>query len=685
MQKLNKLANIAKSLYESNYAMIQTIDYLTYLGGGLKALNETNLDISIIRCLYLSCFRWNVDLLKSLRLLCDKLFFKGESQFIDKILDSFSESWFQIYGVQNNKSLFGNSNGVYLVSYSLILLNTDLHSYEIEKRKRITKSKFVKNTILALQQNKVPIKDIIKLSNELKMFYEAMATTKLKLTGQEPTTPQQSQSTLPPRHIAMKRASLASLSNSVRPRVMSRFSDRDSIYSNATTQTGMTFTTTASEFPTNGGPVDHSYGFAKALMTEKRLKRKTSLDSGRISINSSYSSVVQRLNDNTDYSILADDNLTTNYIIEEEGDLQLELEGPPWVKEGLQHSIVPEDIPLPSSSSAPAGMGSNNHFWSSNRRGAKKWKNLFTVVSKGEIRLFSFNSHTREDSAMLRGQGDGDWWNFADCLASFNLCSCYAQTVEKDSKMFSKLKSTYESLPNKTGDETYWVLNLPIAEAKKMNTFRRIYFYAGTKETAQEFVKSCNFWSARTSAIPPEESISSMEYGWSPKMLQYLEDKKVSEIESYLSSDRIAKWQPIMYGSIPTNLPMFEQLKTLKSFYFELEAKFRVHRELDSHFDQLNDIYAKNTGSATGHDNVSGFMSGYYASFNSIFSRTTRHSREANAKNIKTIKLNYYNKLNYMDNELLRFKSYILVLEWAIKLRTEKLMADSIAEESSNL
>jgi Sec7-like guanine-nucleotide exchange factor len=62
----------------------------------------------------------------------------GESQKIERIMESFSRIYFQ-----NNPTDFYNSDTVFVLSYSIIMLNTDAHNPQVKKR--MTREEFLRN------------------------------------------------------------------------------------------------------------------------------------------------------------------------------------------------------------------------------------------------------------------------------------------------------------------------------------------------------------------------------------------------------------------------------------------------------------------------------------------------------------------------------------------------------------
>lgn len=77
----------------------------------------------------------------ALRKLTSKLFLRAESQQIDRILESFSNKFFN----DNPTSLYRSPDVVHAISYSILLLNTDLHIADIVTH--MSRNQFLKNTL----------------------------------------------------------------------------------------------------------------------------------------------------------------------------------------------------------------------------------------------------------------------------------------------------------------------------------------------------------------------------------------------------------------------------------------------------------------------------------------------------------------------------------------------------------
>eukprot|EP00536_Pseudo-nitzschia_multiseries_P014914 jgi/Psemu1/262522/estExt_Genewise1Plus.C_7870014 len=78
----------------------------------------------------------------ALRRLLNKLRLPGEAQQIDRIMQVFSDVY---YEQQGKKSVFRDPDAVFLLAFSTIMLNTDLHNPNIKNRKRMTRQQFIRN------------------------------------------------------------------------------------------------------------------------------------------------------------------------------------------------------------------------------------------------------------------------------------------------------------------------------------------------------------------------------------------------------------------------------------------------------------------------------------------------------------------------------------------------------------
>ncbi|KAG7372061.1 RalF-like Dot/Icm system translocated protein [Nitzschia inconspicua] len=78
----------------------------------------------------------------ALRMYLHKFRLPGEAQQIDRFMDAFSKEY---YKQQGKDTVFRNSDAVFVLAFSTIMLNTDLHNPNIKNKKRMTRHQFVKN------------------------------------------------------------------------------------------------------------------------------------------------------------------------------------------------------------------------------------------------------------------------------------------------------------------------------------------------------------------------------------------------------------------------------------------------------------------------------------------------------------------------------------------------------------
>ncbi|TID14050.1 hypothetical protein E2P81_ATG07117 [Venturia nashicola] len=110
--------------------------------GAAAWLGQTTPTSSRTRRAYMDLFDWNgVNMLAAFRELCGKLLVKAESQQLDRVIDAFSERWCNC----NPNHGFKDRDIVHTITFSILMLNTDLHIADIDQR--MTRSQFVKNTL----------------------------------------------------------------------------------------------------------------------------------------------------------------------------------------------------------------------------------------------------------------------------------------------------------------------------------------------------------------------------------------------------------------------------------------------------------------------------------------------------------------------------------------------------------
>ncbi|PSR80495.1 hypothetical protein BD289DRAFT_455301 [Coniella lustricola] len=222
------------------------------------------------------------------------------------------------------------------------------------------------------------------------------------------------------------------------------------------THTSMSMDSFGSRFPR--GDYQQSIGFANAL-----------------------SQAIIREDPRSSVASLVSDDVKATHFLQDES---LELAGPPWVKEGIvihKHHLD--------------GVGK--------KAKDRNWTEVFAVVQKGNMSIFSFtptkSAGRRNRNVPKKGAvvGGGNWQENATTLGTWNLRLALASTLPPPG--YSKQRPHV------------WALSLPTGAVH--------LFHVGTPEICNEFVTTANYWSARLSTHPMIGGVSNMEYGWSDAII----------------------------------------------------------------------------------------------------------------------------------------------------------------------
>lgn len=730
---------IAAKLYNEEFVLIGPEEYTQFLAA-------QDPDSATIREYYMDLFHWDVSLLKSTRMLCLKLFLKGESQEIDRILSAFTKSYLK----QNPVNVFCTRDfeKIYIVLYSLILLNTALHNLELSKKSKISQSEYIKNTFTTfLSQNRkaaarLSIKQKILIERELNFYYEDLARTELYLKRSDVAdSPAKSNTNRYSVAETIRSNILGPESehpSSPRPKKSAEFHELSRQASNNSTwsvdgdgkrrvslgmkrmntATSATSQATVTPYTSSHAPSAGRFGFTRALLSDSArnasLRNHKSIDHMRnLSRRSSRASVITK-----DSHKGSDDAVSVasmkhmaqfelpevqnQYDVEDfdvddfqdKFDLKLELQGAPYLKEGLlklkifnndmADSTTSGDAPT-SSAALAVSVGTlklgffsffNRSFSShkepnttlgtnSNKVFNQKFTEYFVVVSKGELRLYSFDpktikKHQLKVKKMKKQQefytlesedeedvGDGNWLNSAANIGNYNLCSTIAQ-MDKSPQELSL-----------TNAKITWSLTFPKISKKPQKKF---VFEAGTAEVAQEFINTCNFWASKLTAVPTlEESVSSIEYGWTNL------DGLISMNDGFRKAKGISKWEQLPKGVYLSNF--------MNNGLYDSEAQ--NHEGMLKQFIQTLKYY--------------NHLKTLFNAFNrqkTQFMKSLR--RFSTCSNYKLVSNNFENKSQEYKAELSKYKSYIAMLGFGLKLRfdleekdREELWAEELAEDPS--
>ncbi|KAH7322855.1 hypothetical protein B0I35DRAFT_407278 [Stachybotrys elegans] len=213
-------------------------------------------------------------------------------------------------------------------------------------------------------------------------------------------------------------------------------------------------------------------------------------------------------------------------------DESLELAGPPWIKEGIvihKHHLDGVD----------------------KKAKERNWTEVFAVVQKGQMNLFSFNankslrqkSRSRHAARENAPVGGGNWQNNATSVGTFNLRQTLASVLP--SPGYSRTRPHV------------WALSLPTGAVH--------LFQVGTPEIIKEFVTTVNYWSARLSTHPLVGGISNIEYGWSDAIVNNALVAAINDSTAQTASSRASR----PGSSAATGRRSSVQSGSLRSFSFD--------------------------------------------------------------------------------------------------------------------
>ena len=125
----------ARKIFEGEEDFVSKAEAAAWLGRNTANASRT-------RRTYMELYDWcGYNILTAFRELCGRLVVKAESQQLDRVIDAFSERWCAC----NPSHGFKDRDVVHTITFSVLMLNTDLHVADLDQR--MTRSQFVKNTL----------------------------------------------------------------------------------------------------------------------------------------------------------------------------------------------------------------------------------------------------------------------------------------------------------------------------------------------------------------------------------------------------------------------------------------------------------------------------------------------------------------------------------------------------------
>lgn len=270
-------------------------------------------------------------------------------------------------------------------------------------------------------------------------------------------------------------------------------------------------------------------------------------------------------------------------------------------------SITDEELALLGAPWAKEGMLCRKQYWESagKRAKSKNWMDVFVVIQRGELNMFTFGDHGGGFSAVV---GGGNWLENAHSVGTVQLSHSLAHSLP----------------PPGYNRQRPHCMVLTLANGGVF------FFQAGTEELVNEWVSTCNYWAARTSKEPLAGGVSNMEYGWN-RVTDALNGRSVSDDQKpehdradsmSVRSGRSARsklgwkesaatvrahppwserllindWKPPIPPSISSIHDEETQLEALQKYVHMLKRDFKQHNELR---EPMNALYTPRSNNAT--------------------------------------------------------------------------------------
>ncbi|KAK2463293.1 hypothetical protein APHAL10511_004948 [Amanita phalloides] len=531
-----------------------------YLGG------QGYINKIALRC-YIALFDFSglrLDL--AFRHLCSKLYLKAETQQVDRILEEFGKRYWEC----NPSTLYGSASVVHAITYSILLLNTDLHVADLATH--MSRSQFVRNTMTAIQaqyssalatiandqggnsgtirsglsDDKVIVgrakrSDSIASWNSvsrdvdisLSMPYPTHRTSETAINNETPLTTTDI-SALETKSVNdsqfFNRAwenemenLLKEMYGAIRAQQILQPSDSSSIR-----------LTTSSSGPGTGmlrkrslrNPSDRlttlkrgSVRGLQSIITQSGASSNSSIE-GRVSPSPSLATSAHEFHCSSSSFLTPSlgfaSNLSHTIIREarEDDDHSVRSEG----TTSTSISISDEELALLGPPWAKEGILCRKQYWESTgkRSKDKSWLDVFVVIQRGELNMFTFGggNTTSNSSSVI---GGGNWLSNAHLVGTVHLAHSLAHSLPP---------------PGYNRQRPYCMV-LTLANGG-------VYFFqAGTEELVNEWVSTCNYWAARTSKEPLAGGVSNMEYGWNRISEPHVYGRAVSDDESARDADHV--------------------------------------------------------------------------------------------------------------------------------------------------
>ncbi|SCV71895.1 BQ2448_4589 [Microbotryum intermedium] len=512
----SKAQSFAQSIWSEDEAFaLQPKRYAEWLGIG-SPLNSLTLSLYIDRFDFT-----NLRLDLAFRKLCGKLYLKAETQQVDRILEQFSRRYYEQHATDEFGKMFKGKDVVHATSYSLLLLNTDLHV--VDTTNRMTRSQFVRNTISAIQAQ-VDGEGLEAKEDVFGSTVKASDVSKPGMTNSDSSTTIQSagagstksgalideglEPMLKEMYAAIKAQPIFQPLSSTSPSAEALLSSVSLAPTNAQhlnspyTAWAGGVTRTASRRSANSTLSSSSVAFKRqsirgfgaflgASTSSADVRSSSPTPSAATSMSDDrYSSSTYGFHHHHHVPTIGFANSLSHTIIREQQEDDTASDGGASVT-----SVTDEELALLGAPWAKEGLLWRKHYWeiTGKRAKEKSWLHAFVVISAGQVKMFRFDDGGGGSMrGMGGGMGGGDWTSNAQNVGEVSLIHALCSAMPP---------------PGYSRDRPHcFVLTLPSGGSN--------FFQAGTPDLVGEWVSTCNYWSARLSKEPLAGGVSNMDYGW---------------------------------------------------------------------------------------------------------------------------------------------------------------------------
>ncbi|KAH7923717.1 hypothetical protein BV22DRAFT_1196481 [Leucogyrophana mollusca] len=639
--------------------------------------------------------------------LCAKLFLKAETQQVDRILEEFSRRFWEC----NPARLYGSASVVHSVTYSLLLLNTDLHVADIATR--MSRSQFVRNTMAAIQMQLQP--NMFASSTDLNHDdnssgpgtgsegTETMSLARSKRSGSITSWNSISKETF------MSSPGVSYAGSTVQPSLnSSTTSVQLSSGQESKSSTGPSSVTydrnweidmenllkemynavksqqilqpLGSNFIARSSTSSLSPGAAHNIMGRNRSyrgppDRLTTLKRGSIrglqsilgapgySPYSSHSSMDGRVSPSPSFATSTHEglhssmaaflspalgfasNLSHTIIRETQEDDDRSYHS--HESGSTTISISDEELALLGAPWAKEGMLCRKQYWESagKRAKSKNWMDVFVVIQRGELNMFTFGEHGGGFSSVV---GGGNWLENAQSVGTVQLAHSLAHSLPPPGYNRQRPHCMVLTLSN-----------------------GGVYFFqAGTEELVNEWVSTCNYWAARTSKEPLAGGVSNMEYGWNRIVDAMAHGRSVSDNESMRDNDRADSMSVRSGRSNRSKFGWREGVATVRAAHSPWTDRTFINEWKPPSPPSVSSIHDEETQLEALQKYVK-MLKTDLKSHNELREPMTTLYPPRSASGVKA-QSNWEKKSQYLLTEIVKYDSYIDSLQAAMTLRLKK-------------